>query len=404
MQDGNKIKVIDALMSKGKTNWAFKYMKNNPNKKFIYITPYLLEIERLVKNNNSDDGNNFSEPKQLGTGKLDSLHELLSRGCNIATTHSLFSMANKETTKLIKNGGYILILDEVFNAMELVNITNRDFEIVKNSNLISINDKGEVKWIDDKYDGKFNGLRKLCEEGNVIVIKDTITISLLVWNFKSKIFKAFDDIFVMTYLFDASMLKYYFNINNMEYDLYTIQDSKLIKFSDKKPYDKTKIKSLINVYEGKLNKIGDKDYSLSKTWFDKNVVSTKKLKNNTINYLKNIIKAKSNDILWTTFKDHNIKMSGKGYTRGFIPLNTRATNKYSDKSTLVYLCNRFLNPNYVNYFSAYDIEMNQDIYALSELLQWIWRSRIRLDEPINVYIPSMRMRELLIDWLDNEDI
>jgi len=38
-------------------------------------------------------------------------------------------------------------------------------------------------------------------------------------------------------------------------------------------------------------------------------------------------------------------------------------------------------------------------YALTELIQWVWRSRIRKGEPITVYLPSMRMRRLFEEWL-----
>ena len=34
------------------------------------------------------------------------------------------------------------------------------------------------------------------------------------------------------------------------------------------------------------------------------------------------------------------------------------------------------------------------------MIQWIFRSQIRQYKPINIYIPSERMRELLIDWLN----
>ena len=44
--------------------------------------------------------------------------------------------------------------------------------------------------------------------------------------------------------------------------------------------------------------------------------------------------------------------------------------------------------------------MDQDGYALSEMLQWIWRSAIRDGKEINLYIPSKRMRTLLTDWID----
>ena len=35
------------------------------------------------------------------------------------------------------------------------------------------------------------------------------------------------------------------------------------------------------------------------------------------------------------------------------------------------------------------------------MLQWIWRSAIRDGKPINAYIPSKRMRELLINWMND---
>ena len=44
--------------------------------------------------------------------------------------------------------------------------------------------------------------------------------------------------------------------------------------------------------------------------------------------------------------------------------------------------------------------MDLDAYALSEMIQFICRSRVRRGEPIYCYIPSKRMRELLIDWLN----
>lgn len=33
------------------------------------------------------------------------------------------------------------------------------------------------------------------------------------------------------------------------------------------------------------------------------------------------------------------------------------------------------------------------------MVQWIWRSRIRKGENINIYIPSIRMRKLLDAWM-----
>jgi hypothetical protein len=43
-----------------------------------------------------------------------------------------------------------------------------------------------------------------------------------------------------------------------------------------------------------------------------------------------------------------------------------------------------------------------DMYALSSLIQWVWRSAIRDGKPIILYVPSSRMRGLLIKWLNDE--
>ena len=43
--------------------------------------------------------------------------------------------------------------------------------------------------------------------------------------------------------------------------------------------------------------------------------------------------------------------------------------------------------------------LDVDKLALSEMIQWIWRSAIRDGKEIWIYIPSSRMRGLLEDWI-----
>ena len=45
---------------------------------------------------------------------------------------------------------------------------------------------------------------------------------------------------------------------------------------------------------------------------------------------------------------------------------------------------------------------DKDLWALSNMIQFVFRSRLRDDEPINLYVPSRRMRELFKRWLDGE--
>jgi hypothetical protein len=63
---------------------------------------------------------------------------------------------------------------------------------------------------------------------------------------------------------------------------------------------------------------------------------------------------------------------------------------------MVYIGNRYLNPAICNFFKDNGVEIDQDYWALSELIQWIWRGCIRNDEKMNLYVPGIRMRTLLI--------
>ena len=46
------------------------------------------------------------------------------------------------------------------------------------------------------------------------------------------------------------------------------------------------------------------------------------------------------------------------------------------------------------------VNIDEETWALSELIQWLFRSAIREENEINIYIPSKRMRSLLQEWLE----
>lgn len=69
-------------------------------------------------------------------------------------------------------------------------------------------------------------------------------------------------------------------------------------------------------------------------------------------------------------------------------------------SDVEYLLNVFPNPLFKNYLENDNFQFNEDDYALSALLQWIWRSAIRNGKKVTIYIPAPRMRQLLTDWLN----
>jgi hypothetical protein len=86
-------------------------------------------------------------------------------------------------------------------------------------------------------------------------------------------------------------------------------------------------------------------------------------------------------------------------------MNMKATDDYKHKTALAYLVNRFQSPIVEGYFRDRGVPTREDLFALTELIQWIWRSAIRGKPPkeIQLYLPSERMRDILIRWFVTSD-
>ena len=77
---------------------------------------------------------------------------------------------------------------------------------------------------------------------------------------------------------------------------------------------------------------------------------------------------------------------------------TRGTNDYAHCSHLIYLYDQHPNQYLTRWLDDSSREF-ADQYALTELVQWVWRSRIRKGQPITLYLPCPRMRKLFEEWL-----
>ena len=87
------VKIVDMIMGSGKTTSAINYINQaDPSEKFLFITPYLDEVDRIKK---SCPFKNFKEPKEMGT-KLNGIKHLIGQGDNIVSTHALFQRFDNE--------------------------------------------------------------------------------------------------------------------------------------------------------------------------------------------------------------------------------------------------------------------------------------------------------------------
>lgn len=401
----SKVSVIDSRCGSGKTEWSIRYMNESKDKRFIFVTPYLSEVDRILKSCNG-----FITPCDKKTSKSEDLDLLIEDGRNIVTTHQLLHLLSPETINKIENSNYELILDEVMDVVSETQLNDNDKKalielgffkeeggslFIGNSDIINKYDNG--KWA---YHKIVNGLKRK----NLEIFENKI----LMWLFPIDIFRSFKKIFILTYMFDGYPLSPYFKLNGIEYEKYSAYFNKNENYFDIKIYNgenNSDIKDLITIFEEeKLNKVGSDLTSFTDYWYqhkakDDDLIQIRK---NIINIIKNKAKCKIQDILWTSFKSYQkFIINEKTKDVNFISHSIRSTNDYSDKWVVMYFVSRNYNPIIKRWFKSKNIIVNEDMFALSEMIQWVFRSRIRKNESIYLYCPSKRMRKLFMDWLNN---
>lgn len=410
-----KIKVCDAVMGAGKTESAIAFMNSHTDRRFIFVTPFLDEVDRIQK---SCPALKFQTPgEHNGRTKLIDCEMLLRTKNNIVTTHVLFSMMRPLTLDLIRAGHYTLILDEVMDVISIGRPS--DYKCT-----MSLIDRGKFR-VEDDFSIAWCGEEDLrpylyqeldliykAQRHNLVLYKNT----LLLWTLPTANFSSFEEIYILTYMFHAQIQRCYYDLYGFEYEyIGTERTEDGFRFTDKPnlPENLKGLASHIHILDDlRKNAIGQhprydnplNDPSLSSSWYRRGTERGREemqlLQKFTSNVCFHVFEAKAKDYIWTTFSEYETKMKGKMSAKSFVSCRARATNKYRDRHYLFYLINVYHNPVLTNYLNELGVEVDNDAYALSELVQWLFRSAIRNGEDVHIYIPSIRMRTLLQQWLD----
>ena len=448
MQQQTPITIWDALMSSGKTSKIIDYMiaesKSNSlmtidNELFMYCSPYLDEAHRIAATVSegeaqtpklNEDGSyayldepqaalQFKHPnnKNKDGSKVAGLMSLIGARHNVVSTHTLLNGLKPETLEQCKD--YTLVIDEALVAYE--QDTTLPIATVKQYleiNILSLKEDGYTLQFHRENFGRY-----VTDDPNYDPTKNTELEQFardcdlgLLYMFSSKVIRKFDaniltkfkKVIIMTYMFKGSMFDLLLQQSGLDVE---------IEYFGKRVED---FRHLITINQDKkMNKVGDygvdakgnkhlQKFTLTSNHYKKDRAKdsevSKKLYNHLYNMWQQREKIDPERRLWTSFSLDKATISkGKGKTNRYgskwIAFNTKATNNYSQADHLAYLVNVFIDSNFIKASSADDIKLSQDHYALSTLLQWLFRSAIRNNQPIDLYIPSERMRNLLEQWL-----
>lgn len=412
------ITVCDAIMGSGKTEATITYINEHPEKKFIYITPFLEEAARI---NRGCPNANFVEPTNTKAAykytKIGHIELLIQQGRNIATTHVSYSHFTPSILEEVKRQGYTLIIDECVEVMGCYTINREELGIFVNNGLIAVEDNGQYTLTDKGLEyiesgshlyAHFSDLAAALRQEHVSIrTSKNGKEQIFYWNLLEEIFTSFDDVIILTYMFEGQTLNYYFNIHKLRYERIGV-----VKHSDGtyhyggynvyKPSYVNELKDKINfVGTKRMNKIGDSEFDLSLNWYKKHPAYREQVRKNIDNLFNHLFSGgNKEDRLWSTFKGYEKEISNKRYVKNFLPFNARSTNAYRTATVLAYPVNIYMNGSQKSVLMQQGVDVDEDKYALSIMIQWIWRSAIRDGKEINVYIPSKRMRNLLINWID----
>ena len=449
------ITVFDAIMGNSKTQ-RLKQIMLESDKPVLYITPLLTESMSVVgvlhdvggNQLKSDDGeylydeNNplhnkrFKIPNTRNKkySKLDSLEFMVENGFNISSTHKLFSMLTPQIANKFLLHEYVLVVDESLNCWNNLNIydlyANKEDKVIseneksdqKNgggsrtdkevlgliaSGFISVDPVGLLHWDTSKEYIPTSGmihyeLKMLCDMKQLYLSNGKVVF----WELTADLMRSFCKIYIGTYMFEYGVMSHYMDVHNLEYDV--------IKFG----HSPTFYKPYIDIVQGKMNDVGDGKFALSYSKLEgktKVKDSTKEvrttLRKNLDNFFKNRCKTHKDFNLWTTYIDAKPSIMNSRCNVNFVPYNIKATNDYRHCTSVAYLVNNFPNTFLVSMITKRNTKrkFNQDMWALSEMLQMLFRSAVRGDRDkgddsrhIKLYLPSERMRNLLESWLSGD--
>jgi hypothetical protein len=402
----NIVKIVDSMMGTFKTTNILKWMDANPDKRYIYVSPLLTEVDKGGRVHRSLKNINLEIPSYEDGTKSDSFLEMLRAGDSIACTHSLYLSMTEKHFDVLSKSDYTVIIDEEVNVIDgFDKYSKNDLKWLLDKEDIRISDHdGMVSWIGDreriKSGHKYRNFLQYCDSKSLYSTKRSET--MMCTHLPIRLFDCAKEVIILTYMFEGNILDCFLKLKGFEVE----------KFKDIKCIDvgKVKISDLLTVVppNKKLTQ-----HSLSSTWFAE---ANGKDLSEVSNYIRNTCKVygmTKDDVVWTVPKFRAVKIGNNnknlirpiGFSQdskketNWLAAQTRATNDFYDKKIMIHCYNRRPLVAVSSYLQDYGYPVDLKVFATSEILQWAFRGCIRDSKPMVLAIGSKRMYDYFCDWL-----
>ncbi|MGD9576773.1 MAG: hypothetical protein AB7Y74_00825 [Syntrophorhabdus sp.] len=432
------VTIIDAVMGTGKSTAMFTRLNTELSQKFIILT--LLRIE--VKRYNEEISSAFSGKRpdvealeeQTSISMKQRFLDAVRAGKTVITTHALFADLNEwDLAGLTNINEYSLIIDETITLVDPKGLLDGDlqdlvdlscvepvnYQNIKGLEYYKLLPKGK-EIIDRKKGALYNILNSV--SGQHVYKVDKANVLFIV---PPEMLTAFKDVTIMTYMFLESETHAWLELFRLKYQHFNLVRTGRASHDQIKhngTYNGNQFKNHLTIYDHEINEIGLMKLRrkgatpLTMRWYNRKSTTQKediaKLSNNLRTFFRHIkinYAADKSDMMWTCPSDFKDKLrhsefddkveDSDGHRKNWVPFNQKATNKFKNRHYLAYPMNVYPRQDVVEFFKMHKVPFSRDRFGLSTLLQWVWRSAIREEGNVILYLPSPRMRALLEDWL-----
>jgi hypothetical protein len=472
------IKIVDRPCGYGKSTEILGSL--NKKEKYLAVVPLLSEVSRFIEGARKSSEFRITEPVDTDSNKSDHAEKLIRDGKSLVCTQALFYQLGTIATQLHNKAvsaefdgvnapkivtkclldDYNLIIDEViapFENVQTVNPLEFNMDYIE-LGMALIHKDGRVEptaeW-DKRYaEGNRTFDRRLYEKAKSGGLYK-FSKGLFVLTVPFELLLRPKTVTIYTYLSEGSVLLHFLRkLKNENPDLFTLEIDRLDANAEKEwrqdVASNLTIKPMPGLEPFKWNHTAQlkelkKHQVCAKVGYELRKFRSEEL----VDVCLSNVMLTSARLIWFATKSGqkpeagqiakhcrmfghpkqnkvcsagNDKYKTEWSTTGvqFVPNQTRGTNAHIKCTHAIYLYDQNPNPQLLTFLGMKRDEQDAlrfcDAYALTELVQWLFRSAIRAGgvngtamsgkprEQVTVYIPSERMRNLLINWLETGEV
>lgn len=403
----------DRPMGTGKTKALINGF--DPNSKYLVVHDYLDQFEQVL---NNPCNVAFVQPEAAsGRTKAAHLETLVKLGLNVVTTHKLYPTL----AELAKQGwlkGYTIVIDETLDPIAVPQCPKvGTWEALVKDGYATVESSGKVvptdRWASNKdavSDVLSGPLFDVAKSGRLYV---TDRSHFFLIPMPAELLTSGNSVTIMTFMAEGSTLAAYLTRMGIPYviDRDEVLEKKL-RADIRQHVTLLDIPSLRNVsfsFSQQTAKCSPKDAKRVAT-------ALKNLRGRKLNGIsldvimigcaKENFYAKRGSAFDTSSAGPFLKGS-KMFGANKVAPGIRGTNDYRHCSVVISLYDYHLHPAILHWLGKSSDKAFQERYALSELLQFIYRSRIRnrdsiTDPSILLFLPCKRMRDIFLSWVNQD--